>query len=185
MTGFVASLAFYSSRGYEVLHRLFWPVPNEYTGFGPLSGARHSCSTGRFRSASTGTQHRISFDNWYHSERPLDSSIHGYSCALSTVFSPITHKGNSCVTEAVEDFFVDNRIPTLDCSGGRLCRAQVVVSKEGTQVTVKSGYYIYSKKGVTPLNPYTLRNVKMVTLKESAVWAKKLLSMVQTDLRPG
>lgn len=178
----LGSLALFSFRGYDAHQRLSVRVPDGLAGFRSFSEARNLWNTGRYTPTSGVTPDTFSSYNWYQTQRPAYSKAYGVAKTSSSFLPPVTRADSSCGTGTVEDFVVEKRISTGDCNGGRLCRARVIVSKEGNQVTIKSGYYIFRNKGVTPLNPYTRRNVKKVTRREATIWAQNLLSKIQSDL---
>lgn len=78
----------------------------------------------------------------------------------------------------VEDFVEDREVWTGDCNGGRTCRARVIVTKQGPNITIQAGYNIRYPKGVIGVDARTKRNVRAVKRSEANRWAKKLVKMV-------
>ncbi|KAI0562827.1 hypothetical protein FGB62_52g01 [Gracilaria domingensis] len=84
-------------------------------------------------------------------------------------------RSDSCST--VEDFSLDERVPTRQCSAYRFCRARLTVLKEGAQVVIKAGYYIFRERGkALTVDAKTKKRVKNTTPAQARKWAASLLS---------
>eukprot|EP00178_Gracilaria_changii_P010498 TRINITY_DN3058_c0_g1_i1.p1 TRINITY_DN3058_c0_g1~~TRINITY_DN3058_c0_g1_i1.p1 ORF type:complete len:422 (-),score=45.59 TRINITY_DN3058_c0_g1_i1:592-1857(-) len=100
---------------------------------------------------------------------------------LSTPVIPFWNRQDAA--PEVGDYVIEEGEPTGDCSAGRLCRARLVVAKEGGYITIQAGYNISGLNGVVrPVDSDTKARVSEVSTLQALTWASRLVSRVRDRL---
>lgn len=128
---------------------------------------------------------RSSYPSSFQHVNTFKTHFGGASSVSSAFSSPYRKRlaGSETTCPSEEDFTVDEMVKTRQCSTRRQCRARLTIVKEGPEVLIKAGYYIYTKAGqVLTVAEETKSKLKATTAQQAQKWAKQLLSSASARL---
>ncbi|CAN8064475.1 unnamed protein product [Agarophyton chilense] len=120
--------------------------------------------------------------SYYQSHRP--GVIGSFSRYPNIAFRPLStlsmaYLNRQDAAQEVEDQVIEEGVGTRDCGAWLLCRARLIVTKEGNDVTIQVGYNISGVGGVDrPVDRGTMARVSAVSPEEALIWTTMLLGRV-------